>query len=72
MEQYRNQLNILKRKFNNFYNECDKTIKEVLSYIENFNENLKKFKNVNDYSFNVCEDLLNLIWIKNLIVYGRI
>ena len=59
LEQYRNQLNILKRKFNNFYNECDKTIKEVLDFIENFNENLKKFKKVNDYSFNICEDLIN-------------
>ena len=59
LEQYRNELNILKGKYNDFYNECDKTIKEVLDYIENFNENLIKFKNVNDYSFNICEDLLN-------------
>ena len=57
--QYRNTLHILKKNYNNFYNECDKTIKEVLEYIENFNNNLKKFKNVNDYSFNICNDLLN-------------
>ena len=56
---YRNKLNELKGNYNNFYNECDKTIKEVLDYIENFNENLRQFKNVNDYSFNICEDLLN-------------
>ena len=57
--QYRNKLKILKNNYNNFYNECDKTIKEVLEYIENFNNNLRKFKNVNDFSFNICEDLLN-------------
>ena len=57
--QYRNTLKILKNNYNNFYNECDKTIKEVLEYIENFNNNLRKFKNVNDFSFNICEDLLN-------------
>ena len=56
---YRNRLNELKRNYNNFYDECDKTIKEVIDYIKNFNENLIKFKNVNDYSFNICEDLLN-------------
>ena len=59
LKEYRIKLNSLKGKYNNFYNECDKTIKEVLDYIETFNENLKKFKNVNDYSFNICEDLLN-------------
>ena len=57
--EYRNKLKLLKRNYSNFYDECDKTIKEVLDYIESFNENLKTFKNVNDYSFNVCEDLLN-------------
>ena len=57
--EYRKKLNDLKRNYNKFYDECDKTIREVLDYIENFNENLKAFKNVNDYSFNVCEDLLN-------------
>ena len=57
--EYKNKLNTLKEKFNNFYNECDNTIKEVVDYIETFNENLKKFKKVNDYSFNICEDLLN-------------
>ena len=57
--EYRNKLNILKKDYNSFYDECDKTIKEVLDYIENFNNNLIKFKNVNDYSFNICEDLLN-------------
>ena len=30
-----------------------------MDYIENFNRNLIKFKNVNDYSFNICEDLIN-------------
>ena len=59
LEEYRNKLNKLKRDYNNFYDECDKTIKEVLEFIECFNINLKKFKNVNDYSFNICEDLLN-------------
>ena len=59
LEEYRNKLNKLKRNYNNFYDTCDKTIREVLDYIETFNENLKNFKNVNDYSFNVCEDLLN-------------
>ena len=57
--EYRNKLNKLKKDYNNFYDECDKTIREVLDYIEIFNENLKKFKIVNDYSFNICEDLLN-------------
>ena len=57
--EYKNKLNKLKGDYNNFYNECDKTIKEVLDFIENFNENLIKFKKVNDYSFNICEDLLN-------------
>ncbi len=56
---YKNKLNELKKDYNNFYDECDKTIKEVLDFIETFNENLKKFKIVNDYSFNICEDLLN-------------
>ena len=59
LAEYRNKLNKLKGNYNKFYDECDKTIKEVLDYIENFNINLKKFKNVNDYSFNICEDLLN-------------
>jgi len=59
LEEYRNKLNKLKKDYNKFYDECDKTIKEVLEFIENFNLNLKKFKNVNDYSFNICEDLLN-------------
>ena len=57
--EYKQQLNKLKIDYNNFYDKCDKTIREVLDYIENFNENLIKFKNVNDYSFNICEDLLN-------------
>ena len=64
--EYKNKLNMLKINYNNFYGECDKTIKEVLNYIDNFNDNLKKFKIVNDYSFNVCEDLLNsYIYLKN-------
>ena len=38
----------------------------VIEYINNFNKNLKNFKNVNDYSFNICEDLLNsYIYLKN-------
>jgi len=53
LEEYRNKLNKLKRDYNNFYDECDKTIKEVLEFIDCFNINLKKFKNVNDYSFNI-------------------
>ena len=57
--EYKNKLNTLKEKFNKFYNECDNNIKEDIDYIETFNENLKKFKKVNDYSFNICEDLLN-------------
>ena len=57
--EYRHKLNELKGVFNQFYDECDKTIIEVLDYIKNFNSNLKRFKNVNDCSFNVCEDLLN-------------
>ena len=56
---YKNKLNKLKKDYNNFYDECDKTIIEVLDFIETFNENLKKFKIVNDYSFNICNDLLN-------------
>ena len=64
--EYKNKLNMLKINYNNFYEECDKTIKEVLNYIDNFNDNLKKFKIVNDYSFNVCEDLLNsYLYLKN-------
>ena len=59
IKEYRNKLNKLKEDYTNFYDECDKTIKEVLNYIENFNENLKKFKKVNDYSFNISYDLLN-------------
>jgi len=59
LEEYRNKLNKLKIDYNNFYDECDKTIKEVLDFIECFNISLKRFKNVNDYSFNICEDLLN-------------
>ena len=57
--EYRNKLNKLKGDFNQFYDECDKALKEVLEYIKNFNSNLKRFKNVNDCSFNICEDLLN-------------
>ena len=57
--EYKNKINKLKDDYNNFYNECDSTIREVLAYIDGFNENLKTFKNVNDYSFNICEDLLN-------------
>ena len=59
IEEYRKKLNRLKDNYHEFYNECDKTIKEVLSYLDNFNESLKNFKSVNDYSFNICEDLLN-------------
>ena len=56
----------IKINYNNFYDECDKTIREVIEYINNFNKNLKNFKNVNDYSFNICEDLLNsYIYLKN-------
>ena len=59
LAEYRNRLNKLKNDYNNFYDECDNTIREVIEYIKTFNENLKNFKKVNDYSFNVCEDLLN-------------
>ena len=59
LEEYRNKISELKGDYNNFYDECDKTIREVINYIENFNKNLKNFKKVNDYSFNICEDLLN-------------
>ena len=59
IEEYKKKLNNLKDDYNNFYDECDKTIREVLDFIDKFNENLKNFKNVNDYSFNICEDLLN-------------
>ena len=59
LSNYRIRINELKENYNKFYDECDKTIKEVLEYIENFNNNLRKFKNVNDFSFNICEDLLN-------------
>ena len=59
MKEYRDKLYKLKENYNNFYDECDKTIKEVLDYIKDFNKNLINFKKVNDYSFNICEDLLN-------------
>jgi hypothetical protein len=63
---YINRLNGLKKDYNTFYDECDKTIKEVLDYIENFNNNLKNFKIVNDYSFNICQDLINsYIFLRN-------
>ena len=66
LNEYKNKLKILKINYNNFYDECDKTIREVIEYINNFNKNLKNFKNVNDYSFNICEDLLNsYIYLKN-------
>ena len=57
--EYKDKLNELRINYNNFYDECDKTIKEVYDFIENFNQNLIKFKRVNDYSFNICEDLIN-------------
>ena len=57
--EYEDKLNELRINYNNFYDECDKTIKEVYDFIENFNQNLIKFKRVNDYSFNICEDLIN-------------
>ena len=59
MKEYRDKLYKLKENYNNFYDECDKTIKEVVDYIKNFNNKLINFKKVNDYSFNICEDLLN-------------
>ena len=59
LEKYRKKLDEFKINYNNFYDECDKTIKEVYDYMATFNENLIKFKKVNDYSFNICEDLLN-------------
>ena len=59
MKEYRDKINKLKGNYNNFYDECDKTIKEVLDYIKDFNKYLINFKKVNDYSFNICEDLLN-------------
>ena len=59
MKEYRDKLYKLKENYNNFYNECDKTIKEVVDYIKNFNNKLINFKKVNDYSFNICEDVLN-------------
>ena len=36
LEEYRNKLNKLKTDYNNFYDECDKTIKEVLDFIDIF------------------------------------
>ena len=66
LSNYRIRINELKENYNKFYDECDKTIKEVLEYIENFNNNLKKFKYVNDYSFNICQDLINsYVFLKN-------
>ena len=40
LEEYRNKISELKGDYNNFYDECDKTIREVINYLENFNKNL--------------------------------